>query len=89
MPIDRLSRSGWIDRTSLALRAIGSRSSAPLGKKRTAGAPRFPFGISSLGPWLGSKEGEVANMTPHYRAMLEDTGFVVVRRRAVEFNTEG
>ena len=49
----------------------------------------LPFGISSLGPWLGSKEGEVANMKPHYRAMLEDTGFVVVRRRAVEFNTEG
>jgi hypothetical protein len=34
-------------------------------------------------------EGEVANMKPHYRAMLEDTGFVVVRRRAVEFKTEG
>ena len=48
----------------------------------------LPFGISSPGPWLGSKEGEVANMKPHYRAMLEDTGFVVVRRRAVEFKTE-
>jgi hypothetical protein len=35
-----------------------------------------------LGPWLGSKEGEVANLKPHYRAMLEDTGFVVLRRRA-------
>jgi hypothetical protein len=49
----------------------------------------LPFGILSLGRWLGSKEGEVANMKPHYRAMLEDTGFVVVRRRAVEFKTEG
>jgi hypothetical protein len=49
----------------------------------------LPFGISSLGPWLGSKEGEVANMKPHSRAMLEDTGFVVVRRRAVEFKTVG
>ena len=48
----------------------------------------LPWGISSLGPWLGSKEGEVANLKPHYRAMLEDTGFVVVRRRAVEFKTE-
>jgi hypothetical protein len=25
----------------------------------------LPLGISSLGPWLGSKEGEVANMKPH------------------------
>jgi hypothetical protein len=49
----------------------------------------LPRGISSLGPWLGSREGEIANMKPHYRAMLEDTGFVVVRRRAVEFKTEG
>ena len=48
----------------------------------------LPRGISSLGPWLGSREGEIANMKPHYRAMLEDTGFVVVRRRAVEFKTE-
>jgi hypothetical protein len=24
----------------------------------------LPPGISSLGPWLGSKEGEVANMKP-------------------------
>jgi hypothetical protein len=52
-------------------------------------AEALPFGISSLGPWQGSKEGEVANLKPHYRAMLEDTGFVVVRRRAVEFRTEG
>jgi hypothetical protein len=36
-----------------------------------------------------SREDEVANLEPHYRAMLEDTGFVVVRRRAVEFRTEG
>ena len=35
----------------------------------------LPLGTSSLGPWLGSKEGEVANLKPHYRAMLEDTGF--------------
>jgi hypothetical protein len=49
----------------------------------------LPPGISSLGPWLGSKEGEVANMKPHYRAMLQDVGFVVVRRRAVEFSVEG
>jgi hypothetical protein len=37
----------------------------------------LPRGISSLGPWLGSHEGEIANMKPHYRAMLDDTGFVV------------
>jgi hypothetical protein len=49
----------------------------------------LPLGISSPGPWLGSREGEVANLKPHYRSMLEDTEFVVVRRRAVEFRTEG
>jgi hypothetical protein len=49
----------------------------------------LPEGISSFGPWLGSKEGEIANMKPHYGAMLKDTGFVVVRRRAVEFEIEG
>ena len=39
-----LFRSGWIGRTSRALRAIGSRSSAPPGKRRTAGAPRHSEG---------------------------------------------
>ena len=34
----------------------------------------LPLVISSLGPWLGPKEGEVANLKPHYRAMLRDTG---------------
>jgi hypothetical protein len=48
----------------------------------------LPPGISGLGPWTGTKEGEVANLKPHYRAMLADTEFVVGRRRAVEFRTE-
>jgi len=49
----------------------------------------LPFGISSLGPWLGSKEGEAANMKPRYRAMLEDTGFVVVRRESASSRRRG
>jgi hypothetical protein len=48
----------------------------------------LPRGISSLGPWLGSREGEIANLKPHYRAMLRNAEFVVVRRRAVEFSAE-
>jgi hypothetical protein len=49
----------------------------------------LPFGISSLGPWLGSKEGKVAARKPHYHAMLLDAGYVVVRRSTVEFFAEG
>ena len=40
-----LSRSGSTVPTSLALRAIGSRSSARLGKKGTAGGPRLLIGV--------------------------------------------
>jgi hypothetical protein len=31
---------------------------------------KLPFGISSLEPWLGSKEGEVANMKSHFPGLL-------------------
>ena len=55
-------------RKGLALRP---RRRAACNRPRWA---ELPPGSSSLGPWLGSREGDVASLKPHYRAMLEDTG---------------
>jgi hypothetical protein len=44
-----------------------------------------PQRIRALGPWQGSKEGEVEKLKPHYRMQLAEQNFVVVHRRLIDF----
>jgi hypothetical protein len=44
--------------------------------------------IRQLGPWIGSKEGEIERLKPHYRAMLAEQGFAVVHKHPTEFSPE-
>jgi hypothetical protein len=46
---------------------------------------RVPTPISHLGPWVGSKDGEVERLRPHYRALLAEQGFVLVKGPAGGF----
>jgi len=38
----------------------------------------LPIAIRNLGPWTGSKEGEVDRLRLPYRAMLTEQGFTIV-----------
>jgi hypothetical protein len=38
----------------------------------------IPDIIRNLGPWQGGREGEIADLKPHYRAHLEEQGFAVI-----------
>ncbi|HEY7551222.1 MAG TPA: hypothetical protein VH913_17115 [Hyphomicrobiaceae bacterium] len=49
----------------------------------------LPDRIRHLGPWVGSKEGEVERLRPHYRALLAEQDFVIVHRHPYEFEPEG
>jgi hypothetical protein len=49
---------------------------------------RVPPPISHLGPWVGSREGEVERLRPHYRALLAEQGFVVVHGPPGGFTSE-
>ena len=44
--------------------------------------------IRSLGPWTGSREGEVANLQPHYRRLLEEQRFVLIFQKPSAFHPE-
>ena len=48
----------------------------------------LPVRIRHLGPWIGSKEGEIANLKPHYRMLLAEQGFVLIYARPVQFKPE-
>lgn len=39
---------------------------------------KLPQRIRHMGPWQGSREGTVAAMRAHYRALLAEQGFVVL-----------
>jgi hypothetical protein len=41
----------------------------------------LPTAIRNLGPWTGSKEGEVDRLRLPYRSMLTEQGFTIVLRR--------
>ena len=46
---------------------------------------RLPHQIRHLGPWVGSREGDLAKLRPHYRAMMEEQGFAVIYCKPSEF----
>ena len=39
---------------------------------------KLPARIRQLGPWTGSREGEIANLKAHHRMLLAEQGFVVL-----------
>jgi hypothetical protein len=41
-----------------------------------------------MGPWVGSREGDIEGLKPHYRAMLAEQGFAVVHRHPYAFASE-
>jgi hypothetical protein len=55
---------------------------------REGGFDQLPDHIRQLGPWAGSKVGEVERLRPHYRALLAEQGFVVVHRHPYQFEPE-
>jgi hypothetical protein len=48
----------------------------------------LPDRIRQLGPWVGSREGDIERLRPHYRALLAEQGFVVVHQHPYEFEPE-
>jgi hypothetical protein len=44
--------------------------------------------IRNLGPWTGSKEGEVGHLRLALRALLVDQGFVVIHAHVSKLNLE-
>ena len=48
----------------------------------------LPARIRRLGPWIGSREGEIANLKPHYRMLLVEQGFVVLYIRPTKLQPE-
>ena len=55
------------------------------------GAPAFealPAAIRNLGPWTGSKEGEVGHLRLPLRSLLIDQGFVIVYAHVSKLNLE-
>ena len=55
---------------------------------REGGFDNLPQRIRQLGPWTGSWEGELQNLKPHYRQLLNEQGFALVYRRPSEFSAE-
>jgi hypothetical protein len=48
----------------------------------------LPTAIRNLGPWTGSKEGEVDRLRPPYRSMLTEQGFTIVYAHISRLNLE-
>ena len=48
----------------------------------------LPTAIRNLGPWTGSKEGEVDRMRLPYRSMLTEQGFTIVYAHISKLNLE-
>jgi hypothetical protein len=45
----------------------------------------LPDRIRQLGPWVGSREGDLAKLRPHYRALLQEQGFAIIYCKPSEF----
>lgn len=48
----------------------------------------LPTAIRHLGPWSGSKEGEVGSLRLAYRAMLVDQGFMLIYQHVSKIELE-
>jgi len=48
----------------------------------------LPTAIRNLGPWTGSKEGEVDRLRLPFRAMLTEQGFTIVYAHISKLNLE-
>jgi hypothetical protein len=48
----------------------------------------LPRVIKHMGPWVGSREGDIERLKPHYRIMLAEQGFAVVHLHPYEFAPE-
>ena len=48
----------------------------------------LPVAIKNLGPWTGSKEGEVGHLRLALRSLLVDQGFVIVHAHVSKLNLE-
>ena len=42
---------------------------------------QLPDRIRHLGPWTGARRGEVQNLKLHYRLLLAEQGFVLLRTK--------
>ena len=43
----------------------------------------MPHSLWHLGPWQGHREGDVGRLRPHYRRLLLEQGFVVIRPKTL------
>ena len=43
-----------------------------------AGFDSLPDKVRQLGPWTGSREGDLQDLKPHYRRLLAEQGFVII-----------
>ncbi len=50
---------------------------------------QLPQRVRSLGPWMGSGRGLVDRLRPHYRALLEEQGFVILHVSPYAMDLEG
>ena len=48
----------------------------------------LPQRIRSLGPWSGSREGEIDKLKLHYRLQIIEQGFTIVHRHVLAFSLE-
>ena len=48
----------------------------------------LPAAIRGLGPWTGSREGEINKLRLHYRLTLLEQGFTLVHAPAANFEPE-
>ena len=48
----------------------------------------LPARIRHLGPWQGSKDGDIERLKPQYRAQIAEQGFVIVHRHVKDFEPE-
>ena len=48
----------------------------------------LPTAIRHLGPWTGSKEGEVGSLRPAYRVKLAEQGFAVIYQHVSKIELE-
>ena len=55
---------------------------------REDGFDSLPTAVRHLGPWHGSKEGDIAKLKPQYRVQIAEQGFVIVHRHVKDFEPE-
>jgi hypothetical protein len=48
----------------------------------------LPSPLFHLGPWTGTRRGDIERLKPTYRALLVEQGFVLVYRHPYDFDPE-